>query len=492
MSDDRPQSRTDRLWQALPRVLSGHGRSGALGRLVEVLGAALERLDADIDRVMRDHWVQLASGESPHDGVPSALERLGSALGIPRESWEDTALYRRRLRTTAPVLGGGLGTPRAVLALAAAALDGELCPRLARERDATTGWVLAPGAHTHCPAHPCAGSEPCPMAASRKVRLALIDNQPVQRSVHFAGVQTGEQFKVRSQSLETDWPEVEITAIAQAIEFPVLENLVTDEVMLYAGVIEPGQTLRVRPRSSLEEAAPFDSLAPVFHHPWRESHPDGDAEIVGQPVDTTGRVYFVRGDAFDVARFATSPTVGGRFTRFEADRRTPAVHPGEHSWRLRTFDLAAVQSFFDTVLQPPLSEAPVTASSGRVDVLLRWWVRPPASFTLRVPLNQAVAEAEARGERGLELLYRSVSRARGAGILADIDFYQPAREEPHEVAERPLALDARWTLGEQVEPAEQFHFTTNAALSEHHQVGEQVGFVGHFGVTRFDGSRFAP
>ena len=252
-------SRADRFWASLPRILSARRQGSAIGHLVEVLGAALDRLDADLEAVMRDHWLELASGELLGDELPSPLERLGTALGVPREGWEDNERYRRRLRATAPVLGGGIGTPRVVLSLAVAALDAELCPRLARNRDTTTGWALSPGAVASCPVQPChRGAGICPMARARLARLDLTDNPPEQREVHFAATAAGQRFRVRSQSLEADRPELELRAGAGAIEFPVIENLATNELLLFAGTLQPGEILagpgrvwsQARPRHS--------------------------------------------------------------------------------------------------------------------------------------------------------------------------------------------------------------------------------------------------
>lgn len=492
MSDDRKPTRADRMWAALPRVLRAHGRDGALGRLIDVLGASLDRLDRDLDAVMRDRWLALASGEAPDQGVPSPLARLGTALGVPRESWEDAERYRRRLATTAPILGGGLGTPRAVLALAAAALDGELCPRLTRRLDATTGWALAPGTVAHCPAAPCLGSGPCPRAGARLVRLDLVDNPATQNSVRFASIDIGQEFTVRSLSLETDRPEIELTAGADAIAFPVLENRSSNELVLFAGTLEPGQTWLLRPRVTAAEARVFDSVAPVYHHAWRARAALGETAIVGVAYDMQDRVYYVRGDVFDAARFAWGEDQGAHFARFEPDLRTPAVRPGEDTWRLRTFGRQDVEAFFGEDVQGPLSEVPDTPGSGRADVVLRWWTRPPAAFCLQVPRNQAVQDAEARGELGLDLLYRSVLRARGAGILADIEIVEPPEKEAHVVVERPLAMAARRAFDESVRPTDTLNMAMGRKLAEYHQVDEQVGFIGRLDTTRFDASRFAP
>ena len=99
--------------------------------------------------------------------------------------------------------------------------------------------------------------------------------------------------------------------------------------------------------------------------------------------------------------------------------------------------------------------------------------------------------AEAGGARGLDLLHRSVLRARAAGIRAEVEFPAPPRQESHRAGDR-LAMNAAPVFGERVVPGEALDMAGRETRTEHHEVGEEVGFVGRFGITRFGATRLAP
>ncbi|MCH9686081.1 MAG: hypothetical protein K0V04_31910, partial [Deltaproteobacteria bacterium] len=284
------RTRHDRLRSLFPLVYDTDPQRSALGRVLDVLADGVRELDQATERALRDKWVATADGRrepteligtqpEPTDpptepiltvdlgGQPRPLEHLGSALDLLRQPWElDEQAYRERVQFLAPLMSGGLGTARALIAFTIGALGAQPCAQLERSGDTTTGFGLAPGALARCRA--CQGgtatpSGPCPLRAQAVMSVSLVDNPRRRVRLTRQSLRVGDDGTASvlfdSESLFADLPEIELTIPDEATRtvVPSFRNRGTGERIIVAHQLEAGQTLTMFPVS------PHDpSLAP--------------------------------------------------------------------------------------------------------------------------------------------------------------------------------------------------------------------------------------
>ncbi len=525
------QRRKERLLAVLPRLYGAQPPGSAVAVLVEAMAAHLAELDEAAERVLRDRWLALAGGMPPWDEHSHPLEGLARLLRLesepweradwtlPPEAWEREAekaeLFRRRVRHSAPVLTRGSTTVRSVMALAAAALDTELCPRLSRlpegssSPDTTLGLGVRPGTVAHCPG--CAE----PQAAERchwerdgeslsagqtpvLARMLLTDSPMTPRTLSLKGLGHGETFRVRSVSLVQDRPMVSLTAL-ENLRFPVVRNLASNGMVLFAGALTAGETLLLRPERIAAEVEPFHGYFAKGPSIQYLMDPAGRAlirEPDGTFRDVSGLVFFLQGKAFfDVSRFAQQDDPdpeASRFALLEHRVMTPVVAPGEVSWAYRGFTLKDVEALAAPEITNLIENAPKKPEAGKADITLEWWTRPPASFRLRIP-QVPVRDAELRGGV-LELVRRSVERARAASVQVSVDFPEPPRLEEHPLGEHGPAVGLTARSQEDARARERLAVGMGVAQpAESQPLGEGLFTTrGIFDVTRLDWSRFAP
>lgn len=78
-----PAKRRTRLLDLLPRIYATQPAGSAVGSIIDIMAQGLARLDQNLQRVMHDRWVGLATGAAPETGV-GALDQLGALLQIYR------------------------------------------------------------------------------------------------------------------------------------------------------------------------------------------------------------------------------------------------------------------------------------------------------------------------------------------------------------------------------------------------------------------------
>ncbi|NML13689.1 hypothetical protein [Azohydromonas caseinilytica] len=394
--------------------------------------------------------------------------------------------YRQRLQITQAIRQGGLATPRALLSLAIADLGAEPCPKFRRDRNATLARALPPGRRKRCPA--CGDpSQPCPQPALFEPWL----NEQPAHSARWQGrdLRLRRFFTLRNDSLVADRPQLEL-AVDRAVSFPALQSRASGEIVLYAGDLEPGWTLRLAPQLSAEEDAALASYERPTPHPWLLRSPRGRAELVqaqsGQVRDVSAAIYYLRGSRLGGPNAETAepegPKFGGvgieadecmRFGVLEAAVRTPLLTPGDNEWSLLTFPspvyrfdaatsrLAASEQDSGahfSLIDPGIGDAsaafaktlfevleradPASAGDGpnapRFTLALRWVTREPFSFVLNLPANGWVETAKLSG--AVELLLADVERARPAGTRARVDFPAPVLREAQPLDEALAAF----------------------------------------------------
>lgn len=512
--------RRERLLALLPRIYGAQPEGSVVAALVDALAGRLGALDESAERVLRDRWVALAGGEPRWDDGPHPLEWLGELLGVRREPWEEPERFRRRLRASAPVVTHGSTTVRAVLTLAAAALDTELCPRLARlpedseAADTTLGLGVKPGTLASCPgcADPEAESrchwdqEKPQQGAVRgragqnpiEARMLLTDGPISERELAFTGLGHAQTFRVRSFSLAADRPVVRLRAQTE-VRYPALRNVGNNGITLFAGTLAAGETLELLPERLEADVAPFVGYFTAGPALQRSLDAEGRARVRGPDGRVlrvvSDRVFFLQGRAlFDVSVFSGPEARDARAARFALlERRvlTPLLEPGEVTWDYQGYTATDVKALADPVLAEALKDAPASPTAGKVDLSLEWWVRPPATFRLRVPAIPTRAGVERSDV--LELVRRSVERARAAGVRVSVDFPEPPRLETHPLREKTPAVAVTARGSEDARARETLEAKVGAKAKEAQPLGEGLLTVrGIFDATRLDWSRFAP
>lgn len=452
--------------------------------------------------------------------APPPLAALAPLL-VP----EPTEAYRQRLRITVGIASQGLTTPRALLSLAIADLGAAPCARFTREQDATLARAVSTSARKHCKA--CGDPAlPCPQAALFE---AWISEQPTQPAHWQASAARLRQVQtLRNDSLAADRPELEISA-TRPVSFPALQSRASGEIVLYADDLLPGQTLRLQPQLTAEEAAATASHDHPVTHPWLQRSPMGRAELLGPEKgavrDVSGSVFYLWGNRFDdaAARLGGVNVPGLRCGVLEQAVRTPMLRPGLNDWTLLTFtapafrfdaptarlaagphDVGAHFALFDgdigqsgaafatqlfQLLELSNDEGADPEQLPRFDLQARWQTRAPFLFNLRIPKNGWVVDAELRG--AVELLLADVERARPAGVRARVDFPEPVYREAQPLAETldGMAVAAAWAEDAQPEGTDVFEQRLGIALAEDHGPGEARPTMGAIiDTTRFDWS----
>lgn len=110
--------KTDRLTQLFPEAYAAREPGSLLYRLLDAIGAELEKVDDATKALLKSHWINYASG--------AALDGLGAIYGVSRRllrngSLESDGAFRLRLKSVVPLFTGG-GTRPAVVGAVRSAL----------------------------------------------------------------------------------------------------------------------------------------------------------------------------------------------------------------------------------------------------------------------------------------------------------------------------------------------------------------------------------
>lgn len=540
--------RLTRLREVLPSVYDTRPGDSQLGTVLLRVAEALAGMDEAQRRVLHDRWLPLAFGTAPGNGGLPALDRLGALLDTPRLAVkEDAEAYRARIATTARALTGGMATPRALLALALAAVGTEICPKLktlpedplpedlrvveatkarggmpsaARRRpedpwvvEATEARGMPPAARRRCTACHNPGA-PCPLAGEAAAAEAYLVENPVTQLQRRVEAAYGLAFPVESRSLTTDRPVIRLSPLGEKpLSNPAVQNCATGETVLFQGHVKPGETLVLWPRLEDEELRPFDSIDADAHHSWVRRGLSGRA-MLGES-DVSASVFFMSGSRFDdadtayYAKAAAVPSdpaeLGTRFAVMVQAVRTPRLRPGTDPWRLLLCTDAATGSGSETnkdgteaeqarllftLLKRAEEEAP--KAPGPIAALdIEWLVRPPATVRLCLWRSPQVEAAQALG--AIDLLMRDLDLVRPAGVQTLFEIRErPLPREALAPAERAVRVKTSGRWREDATPTDRLpQIDLRVSLpAERHQVGDsQPAWPGRFDNTTFDASR---
>ena len=439
------------LRSSFPAAYDTRPRTSALGALLDALADRFTDLDEVIEQVIHNRWVRLAREHAPADD-PNALQtrracitqlaRLVGAVPLPQEPLER---FRQRVIAQAQILRAGVTTPRSILALATTALGLELCHKLDKlppqgGARITVGHALRPGTLAAC-GRQCGRITECPHQAAREAQLLLIDNPPDLRTRRLPGVKPGDVLELASESIEDAEPVLRLSVPAGGapVAWPSLQH--AEETLFYAGILAPGETLVVTPVRAGDESSGSAVLIDAVQG-QRRLAPElvvyftNSARFEADPPVPKTRVCFAADDA-------TADAAVTRFARFgETTLRTPLLPAGGARWTVSQLDRKQLADLLgpDEAAQR-FPHAPELVLAAPFDLKIEWTAYPAATFQLRIPRNQAVRDAEAHGATAL--VQELVELARGAGIVAWVDF--PQEQDLRDTA--PEADDSGWHAG---------------------------------------------
>lgn len=455
--------RHERLRALLPRTYATDPRDSVLGALLDALADGLRSFDRATERALRDKWVATAAPhrkpepEPPYSwleialaGEPEPLERLGSLLDLLRQPWElDEQAYRRRITLWGPLMARGLATSRSILMFAVSALGSEPCPGLDHVDDTTTAFGFEAWRVARCRA--CRGGReiptgPCPLredaTLTERITMSLVDNPRVAMRVSRASVRPDSSgratIRFENNSLFPDRPEIEIT-LPPSLAGPVVPSFrsrQTGELVVVLHALEPGQTLSILPRSPHDASQPHH-LQEWVDRPTGSSPPSSVVRING--VTTTVPVLVFPRPGFDQARLDEASFLPDAPGALEVT--TPAVVPGNNTWDympLRPDEVLAAVAELPAVV-PPAVEMPDLQP---VAVRLRWWARPIAHFSIRIPPNDTVRAAVDGGRIGY--LRRMLERTRPVGVTFLIELPEPPFRDALDPTDTEIATTEDW------------------------------------------------
>jgi hypothetical protein len=402
------------------------------------------------------------------------------------------------------------------LELAIVTLGAEPCPHQTIDKDA----IIAFGV-------PLGTVSSCPNTENRVLEAVLTENPPQHRSFNKDSIKPNEHFTITNNSLTEDVPEIRLQAVDNVIEYPVLQNLATGEIMLFAGKINVGEVLSIWPQVSNTEDAQFDTHDNVTVHLWRKQYPSGSAVLIGtdgslesvshkiyyfivakstfsdeknDPTNAENEPRFADDEAQEGTRFANALSTGNTFdssAKFDQEAqfagsgqvvRSPRIRAGKDEWLYGIYTKAIIGDIAGKLSGDIYDNAPEDNNNASATLTLSWWIRPPATFHLRIPRNDWVIRAEQRGATQLFAIW--LQQAKAAGVRATLDYPKPALREILDINES-LALKTvqDWQeilLMDDKPPLWQIE---NKA-QEQHELGEgALIWQGVFDQTRFDTSR---
>ncbi|WP_255991717.1 hypothetical protein [Chitinolyticbacter albus] len=445
--------------------------------------------------------------------------------------------YRQRLRLSAPLLTGGMTTPRALLALAIADLGAEPSLAMRRHGDTLTAQAMPLGTRKRC--RHCAGTDPlapCVAASEILFEARLTDNPVLDQEHNEPAPRLRRTFNVHNASLLADRPILRLTATQRPIAYPAIQSRSTGEIALFAGTLKPGETLHLYPDAERLDLPAYDSEGRADHHRWLQSYPEGRAIVtaVGRPErDVSSDIFYLWGNRFDdmASRFGGGAGEALRCGVLDQAVRTPQLVSGDNALMLLTFakpdaefagagdtthlsvfaglnekdgtrfalidgDLAHSDQSFLSLLLQSLTQTDTSgedegdsAAKPPLALQLEWVARPPATFRLRIPKSAWVIEAELRG--AVALMRQDIERARAAGVRALIDFPVPPYRERQDSEALPPKLQAHQTNRELNEPGEaHLAITARQPLADTQALDEgRLVFGGVLDATPLDWSR---
>ena len=413
--------------------------------LAALLGAFALEVDAlqeDIDRVRRTHWIRQAYQMED-------AQKLGALVGLPSLPWETLETYRARL-----------------LPLVAAQLDGALGPEdirrfvhdYLRNAEAALESTLVP----HMPPDP---DDAYRVLAGRPQwhPLALAENPPRLRRSNTLVARGGAipylfRWTETNNGLDETVPAFRVTGLpGRRTAVPVLVNLTTGEMILYADRLLAGSELEISTAGEASRAA--------------------RATLNG--FDITHKLRSMSGFA-----------LGTPFTQAQFDRKPllPRLMRGTNDWiflAIGLFDVRGLNQVFfalpdatmrEVTLDETAFDHALFPSGPLVQLAMEWTETEPASFEVQIPRTVVLEPSgslpgASPHELVADALQRSIDKLHAAGVRAALRF-MPFAETQRQIVRHTLP----WVvLDPETAPTGQ---------------GERMDVGGRFGETDLGHARF--
>jgi hypothetical protein len=222
--------RLDAMLGRLPPIYDVR-QGSLLERFMSVFALALAAFDEDMDRVQRSHWVDTAFDIAD-------LSALGALFDVPRAEWEGIELYRERLKAMIAARFKGANTIdviEQVLLRILIGVETELGDRyIALPKREALGMPWMARGEDRSPARGRFVEFPIRRARSPALRGRNALQQPLGR------------FELVNRGLDATPLQGRIQGVAgMKTAVPVLVNLTTGGILLYADLLECGQRLEL-------------------------------------------------------------------------------------------------------------------------------------------------------------------------------------------------------------------------------------------------------
>lgn len=456
--------------------------------------------------------LKVEADEAHTQGAADPLE-----LFLPLLEAEPAESYRQRLKITAEIIAGGLISPPALLKLMIADMGAWPCSHMQhvggksssvyqRHHDTTLALGMPLHVKEHCKVCHHTRQQPCPHLEEAVMEAWITDN-PLQRKILKKSLKLGESFTVHSDSLLTDRPVIDLSVIGE-IQHLAIQSRRTGEIIRINHILKTGKKLRLYPSFS-EEAEllqQFDNDEGKQHHRWLDKADEqGKAEWLKnkdkksseiRPEEQFGSSSFPAFDYLtgsvlfggnmgldpDVSRFAdlgNNDKKGMTFGRYAETVQTPQILSGDNQW--------VVIHFVPRQKDPNTKKAP--SSELKINLELRWYIRPPYQFRVSIPKTPWVRKAWERG--AWELVARDLKRGQAAGVVSELSFPEPVYKLTHNHSVRFASqrVHQQWSLQHwQTIPAHKTDGQVNIQLTQQHteryQSHDGIGITGIFDYTR--------
>ena len=343
----------DRILDLLPPPYSV-AQDSLLAGVVGAFALEFDAIQEDIDRLRRTHWIEQAYRLED-------AAKLGDLCGIDPLPWETLESFRARLLPLIKAqLAGALGPDEirgfvdGYLRNAQEALESTLVPGLS----ATKGTEEA---YRHPPVREHFRPLVFREFPTRERRSAALASRDGQVPVLF-------RWTEANGGVEDSLARFRISGLAgRRTVVPLLANLSTGEMILFADRLVAGAELEIRPG---------------------EGDDPRRATALLDGVDATDRLHSLSGF-----------TLGAPFdpSQYDPEPRLPSLPRGESEWLFLSvglYDVRGLDNFFFALADEELREGrfdetrfdrSLFPSEARARVEMAWTEREPASFEVEVP-----------------------------------------------------------------------------------------------------------
>ncbi len=466
-------SKTEKIIRHLPQFYQAWDRHSLIYQFIDPFGQELTHFENALIEVLKSHTIDYADIGMKRI---NDLGRLGALFDIKPEENEEVEQFRRRLKAIVQLYKRGLGTAEAIARMTALnfnlVLDKIVLPNdPGYQTDEYTTLAFLKG-------------------DEETIQIEIVDN-PIKIAFHYKrGVRSGEDWGIENKGVTEAIPEITIIGIGVRTVNPILLNVTTRKLIGYRGVVPNGAYLVIK----------YDPNQGVY------------ARLNGQ--DVTEKLYSIRGEAFNEARFGRA-----RFGKKDHFPVIPPLTKGKSIWRYLTlpayFDFACFNHDAFTQIYPvgewneSSFDSAIFAPEPSANLSFKWKERQRASFMVRLPWEiLAISGLKATGAKFDQshfnasyfvqdprmFLFDAINQVKAAGVKTIVNYYflhTPLKNEVqllHEVM--PQFKMSLHTIEENLQEESIILNSLFQKKEENHLKEGALNFGGIFNVTRLGNSFF--